>query len=104
LITGSGEQSNIKVLPLLENPSLTLHSAAAHAVTKTDSHIGDVPVALFQSVPVPVPVGTIPADTGTSIFVFNKWPLKPLTKQTGGKKVFQIQMYFKQINKMLSVF
>jgi len=29
---GSGEQSNIRVLPLLEKPSLTLHSAAPHAV------------------------------------------------------------------------
>jgi len=29
---GSGEQSNIGVLPLLEKPTLTLHSAAAHAV------------------------------------------------------------------------
>jgi len=48
----------------------------------------DVPVALFQS--VPVPVGMILANTGTSIFFFNKWPLKPLTKQTGGKTVLQI--------------
>jgi len=28
----SGEQLNIRVLPLLEKPSLTLHGAAAHAV------------------------------------------------------------------------
>jgi len=28
---GYGEQSNIRVLPLLEKPSLTLHSAATHA-------------------------------------------------------------------------
>jgi len=29
---GSGEQSNIRVLPLLKKQSLTLHSAAMHAV------------------------------------------------------------------------